>query len=238
MCMKVINVYSFVCYSAVLLWILNPLFIRGYPLKKRDGSLVIYRNSVLNTLLSFIPISIYERIYPIVYLIEAIEISHITYDIVFYYTIVIQFCWMLTAQLKIIAFKCESCGYENEEIVFYYTIVIHFCWMLSAQLKIMTYKCESFGYKNVNLGQKNGNNYTKNLNQILLDYTKINILQNYFKNGCEMSVIFAKLLLTTLAVSIDLFIMCYYYGYLENEKTRKTFFFLITTKGNVHEGQS
>ncbi|XP_050544526.1 uncharacterized protein LOC126907350 [Daktulosphaira vitifoliae] len=211
--MKIINLYSFICYSAVLLWIFNPLFIRGYPLKKRDGSLVIYRNSVLNTLLSFIPISIYERIYPIVYLIEAIEISHITYDIVFYYTIVIQFCWMLTAQLKIIAFKCESCGYENEEIGNRNdrNYVIYLKQLLSDYTKLHV-SIRKF-YEIMKSMTLFTYGYYFNL---YITFTYMCIL-NYFKNDYVLSVTFAKLLLTASVVCIDLLIMCYFYGYLENQ---------------------
>ncbi|XP_050534388.1 uncharacterized protein LOC126901723 isoform X2 [Daktulosphaira vitifoliae] len=131
---------------------------------------------------------------------------------------------------------------------FYYTIVIQFCWMLSAQLKIITFKFESFGYKYVELEQKNDSYYMKNLNQIFLDQTKINVsikkfheimkpmtwftfvyclnLLNaltyvciliYFKNDGVLSVTFVKILLATSVVIIDLFVISYFYGYLENQ---------------------
>ncbi|XP_050535096.1 odorant receptor 46a-like [Daktulosphaira vitifoliae] len=162
---------------------------------------------------------------------------------------------MLSAQLKIIAFEFESFGYENVELVhacselfFYYTIVIQFCWMLSAQLKIITFEFESFGYENVELEQKNDSCYMKNLNQILLDQTKINVsikkfheimkpitlftyvcylnifnafiyvcILIYFQNDDVLSVTFVKILLTTSVVMIDLFVISYFYGHLENQ---------------------
>ncbi|XP_050534385.1 uncharacterized protein LOC126901723 isoform X1 [Daktulosphaira vitifoliae] len=212
-CTKIINIYFFMYISACLGWILSPLLIKEYPLKRSDGSLVIYHNNILNSFLSFIPISVYERIYPIVYLLEAFELAHICF-----------------------------------EMFFYYTIVIQFCWMLSAQLKIITFKFESFGYKYVELEQKNDSYYMKNLNQIFLDQTKINVsikkfheimkpmtwftfvyclnLLNaltyvciliYFKNDGVLSVTFVKILLATSVVIIDLFVISYFYGYLENQ---------------------
>ncbi|XP_050535225.1 odorant receptor 23a [Daktulosphaira vitifoliae] len=213
MCTKIINFFFFIYFLVGIVWIFSPLCVKEFSLIRRDGSLVIYQNNVLNSFLSFIPISIYEQIFPIVYLLEAIELIHIIFDIVFYYTIVVQFCWMLSAQLKVMAFKCESLGNEILE-----------------------------------LRQRKNSNYMKYLNQILLDYTKLNVsirkfyeimkpmtwftyvyyfnlfnaltymcIMNYFKNDCELSVNFARLLIATLAVSIDLFIMCYYYSYLENQ---------------------
>ncbi|XP_050544517.1 uncharacterized protein LOC126907347 isoform X2 [Daktulosphaira vitifoliae] len=115
MCTKIIDIYTMIYFLGGILWIFSPLFIKEFTFKKRDGSLIIFQNNVLNSFFSFIPISVYDRIYPIVYLLEAIELLHMMYGLIFYNVIVVQFCWMLSAHLKIVAFKCKKFGQINVE---------------------------------------------------------------------------------------------------------------------------
>ncbi|XP_050534416.1 uncharacterized protein LOC126901737 [Daktulosphaira vitifoliae] len=213
MCTKIININFFMYILGCLVWFLSPLLIKEFPLKRRDGSLVIYHNNILNSFLSFIPISVYEQIYPIVYLLEALEVVHVCSELFFYYTIVIQFCWMLSAQLKIIAFEFESFGYENVEL---------------------EQKNDSYYMKHLNqilLDQTKINVSIKKFHEIMKPMTWftfvycLNLLNAliyvciliYFQNDGVLSVGFVKIILSISVAIIDLFVISYFYGYLENQ---------------------
>ncbi|XP_050544532.1 odorant receptor 46a-like [Daktulosphaira vitifoliae] len=120
---------------------------------------------------------------------------------------------MLSAQLKIMAFKYESFGYENIELGQRNNLncikILNQIFMDHTKLNASIRKFYEI-MKPITLFT-----YVCYFN-LYIAFTYMCFL-NYFKNGCEMSVIFTKLLLTTLVVSIDLFIMCYYYSYLENQ---------------------
>ncbi|XP_050534698.1 uncharacterized protein LOC126901868 isoform X2 [Daktulosphaira vitifoliae] len=212
-CTKITNTYIFINLLGGLVWILNPLFLKKYPLKKRDGSLEIYRNNVVNSVLSFIPISIYDKIYPIVFVYEAIEIIHVIFDLIIYNTIVMKFCWMLSAQLNIIAFRCKSFECKNNEFGQGNDINnrINLKQLLSDHTKLNV-SIKKF-YEIMKPMTMYSFGYSFN---VFIGLTYMFIL-NYFKSDHVLSVMSVKLFFAALIDCNSLFIMCYFYSYLESQ---------------------
>ncbi|XP_050544945.1 uncharacterized protein LOC126907598 isoform X2 [Daktulosphaira vitifoliae] len=219
MCTKIINIYIFLCFLLIPLWILIPLFVKEYPFKKRDGSLIIYRNNILNSFFSFIPISIYEQIYPIVFTFEAINVLHIIFNVLFCNLIIIEFCWMLSTQLKIIALKCETFGYNNLDL-----------GQKNDCISMINLKKLLLDHTRLNISIKNFYDIMKPLTiysfgyyfDVFILYTFLSILA-FKKNDYVLSFTSMKYLLTTLMSSFNLFIICYFYNHLENEAMRMSY---------------
>ncbi|XP_050544530.1 odorant receptor 33b-like [Daktulosphaira vitifoliae] len=135
------------------------------------------------------------------------------YGLIFYNVIVVQFCWMLSAHLKIVAFKCKKFGQINVEFGQRndFNYMINFKQLLLDHTKL-----------NVSIKQF----YEIMKPMILFSFgfffnafialTYMCIL-NYFNNERVLSINSMKLLNSTLILLITLFIMCYFNSYLENQ---------------------
>ncbi|XP_050544516.1 odorant receptor 46a-like isoform X1 [Daktulosphaira vitifoliae] len=213
MCTKIIDIYTMIYFLGGILWIFSPLFIKEFTFKKRDGSLIIFQNNVLNSFFSFIPISVYDRIYPIVYLLEAIELLHMMYGLIFYNVIVVQFCWMLSAHLKIVAFKCKKFGQINVEFGQRngFNYMINFKQLLLDYTKLNISIQQFYDIMKPTILFSFGYYF-----YAFIALTYMSIL-NYFNNERVLSINSMKLLSSTLILLISLFIMCYFNSYLENQ---------------------
>ncbi|XP_050543351.1 uncharacterized protein LOC126906678 isoform X1 [Daktulosphaira vitifoliae] len=117
-CIVMINIYALIWFTALIIWILNPLMMKEVSVENRQGNFVIYRNTPLQIFFSIMSYEQYEKMYAFIYLIESAVLVNSVLDILLYDITVIELCWMLSAQLKIIASKYENFGYQhtnNEE---------------------------------------------------------------------------------------------------------------------------
>ncbi|XP_050522745.1 uncharacterized protein LOC126895192 [Daktulosphaira vitifoliae] len=214
-CIRITNFCTFVGLVILLLWILAPLFIKEFRFKKKDGSIMVYRNSVLNLYFSFISISFYEQIYPFIYILESIYTIHTVVEVVLSNVLIMQFCWMLSAQLKTIVSKYESFGYKilDKEIdpEFEETYIEDFKSVFSDNVKLSICIKKFYVFMRPMTVFYIGINFH---GLIVLIYM---FTLNYFKNGSTLTLTSLKLLITASLALLNLFLFCYFYGYLENQ---------------------
>ncbi|XP_050533313.1 uncharacterized protein LOC126901115 [Daktulosphaira vitifoliae] len=111
-CILITNIYIFVYFFTGLSWIFNSLFIKEFHFKTRNDVKIIYRNNIFNLYFSIMPISLYNKIFPVVYIAEFIVTIHTIFDLFLKNLIVMQFCWMISAKLRTIASMYETFGYN------------------------------------------------------------------------------------------------------------------------------
>ncbi|XP_050546720.1 uncharacterized protein LOC126908571 [Daktulosphaira vitifoliae] len=156
----------------------------------------------------------YEKMYTFVYLIESAVVANVILDLILHDIAVIELCWMLSAQLKMIASKYETFGYQliNNEESNNNSSVDNFRNIILNHIKIITEIKHFYELiKPITIVQLGI------MSNVFIALTFMCVLF-YFSSGMLLSVIFLKLLCTLLGVMLHLFISGYFFGYLENER--------------------
>ncbi|XP_050440818.1 uncharacterized protein LOC126845871 [Adelges cooleyi] len=131
------NIYSSAFCLLLIIWLGNPVFITDYTVKNSDGDLVPYRNSVLNVLPYPFKVDLYNKLFPIIYIIEAVILTQCVIGFIIFDSVLIIFCWSIVAHLKTIASTYSSLGYEkieNESII----IIEKFKIIISDHTKVIS----------------------------------------------------------------------------------------------------
>ncbi|XP_050440671.1 uncharacterized protein LOC126845805 [Adelges cooleyi] len=131
------NIYSIAFCLILIIWLGNPVFITDFTVKNADGDLVTYRNSVINVLPYPFKIDLYNKLFPIIYIIEAVIFTQSVIGFIIFDSVLIIFCWSIIAHLKTIASAYSSLGYEkieNESV----TLIEKFKTIISDHTKVIS----------------------------------------------------------------------------------------------------
>ncbi|XP_050546717.1 odorant receptor 46a-like isoform X1 [Daktulosphaira vitifoliae] len=191
-------------------------------MRNRNGNWIVYRNNVVNIFLVYFSFDNYKHFYWIIYIIETIIVTQVILDIIIRDVAVIELCMILTSQLESIALEFESLGYQIK----------------NTDTKKMIKMSTIDNFKHIILDHKKVNMVIKNFYDI---FKPIAILQlgitynliigliftcvmNFLNNDILLLVVLLKLFFTTIGVIMNLFVWCFFYGYLENQKNKMNFF--------------
>ncbi|XP_050546713.1 uncharacterized protein LOC126908569 isoform X2 [Daktulosphaira vitifoliae] len=212
-CIVVINIYATIWFISLIIWILNPLMMKEITVENRQGNFVIYRNSPLQIFFSVMSYEHYEKMYILIYLIESAVLVSAVLDILLYDITVIELCWMLSAQFKMIASKYETFGYQhtnneennNNSVENLRNVIINHIHIIK--------KIKNFYelFKPITIVQMGI------MSNVYIALTFLCVLF-YFKSGMLLSLIFLKFVCSSLAIMMHLYISGYFFDYLENER--------------------
>ncbi|XP_050520079.1 bumetanide-sensitive sodium-(potassium)-chloride cotransporter-like isoform X2 [Daktulosphaira vitifoliae] len=217
-CTKLSNAYSLVWFISWMIWIFIPIFIKEYSVKIKSGNRVIYRYNILNAFIGIVPIENYENLYLVIYVIEAVNVTHAMLIVVVYDVFTMSLCWILSAQLKTIASRYETFGRET----------------LTNELKNSVISTDILkllikDHIKVNNMIKKFNQFTKPqtiiqlaINSNIFIITTFVFISNIFSTN-KTSFNTLNLLSTAFAILLNLYISCYFFGQLEYQESSMNF---------------
>ncbi|XP_050432572.1 odorant receptor 33a-like isoform X2 [Adelges cooleyi] len=165
---------------------------------------------------SLIPVAHYNNLYELFYTLEVISVSHIMTSYVVYETLLITFCWMISAQLKTVASKYSAFGHDtslttdtqdNEP-----TETDKLVKIISDHqrvIKVMnTFYDIAKPLSIIQIG----------INAIIFIICTYMIVLNYFDGSPVLSIASIKWMSSALIIMFHLFTYCYFFGYLDDQK--------------------